>query len=165
MLSLLFTVALFCLLYLGWSDLRTRLLPNKWVLAYALLLIPTLFLRQPDWAQLGGHLGVGIIAFFVFLLLFIANAMGGGDVKLGAAVFLWAGSANWLPVLLITAWVGGGLAILGWLLDRRVLQGIRCSAFVALRYGLSAQRGVPYGVGLVVAGIFVLWRYWHEWPI
>jgi len=164
MLSLLFTVALFCLLYLGWSDLRTRLLPNKWVLAYTLLFIPALLLRQPDWSQLGWHIGVGVFAFFVFLLLFIANAMGGGDVKLGTAVFLWAGSSSWLPALLITAWVGGGLAVIGWLLDRQLLQRIRCPAFAALRHGLSAQRGVPYGVGLVAAGIFVLWHYWLEWP-
>ena len=150
---------LVCLLYLGWLDLRTRLLPNKWVLFYTLLFIPASVLHQCGWLQLGAHVAMGLIAFLVLLLLFIINAMGGGDVKLGAAVFLWAGVDYGLQALLITAWLGGVVAILGWLADRPALQRLHWRPLQAINHALSAQRGVPYGVALVAAALYVLWRY------
>lgn len=152
-----------CLCVLGWFDLRARLLPNKWVLAYALLLLPALWLGGQSAIQGLAHLGVGVVAFVVLLLFFILNAMGGGDVKLGAAVFMWAGVGDWLPALLITAWLGGLIAVAGWLLDRPLIEGIRWAPVAALRCALSARRGVPYGVALVAAGLFVLWRHWLGW--
>lgn len=120
--NLLLLAAAGCLLYLGWSDVHTRLLPNRWVLLYTLLFFPAQALLAPGWAIFGGHLLIGIIAFVVLALLFALNAMGGGDVKLGAAVFMWAGPQGALTALIITAWLGGLLGIIGWLPDRAVLR-------------------------------------------
>jgi prepilin peptidase CpaA len=146
------------LLYLSLTDLKTRLLENKLVALYALLFLPYAWLNNLDLQQFGSHLLVAVLSFGVLFALFMLGAMGGGDVKLGAAVFLWAGPAQAFPVLVIVAWTGGLVAVMGWLADRQALQGLGWPPIRCLRHALSARRGVPYGVALAAGGLFILWR-------
>lgn len=141
-------------------DLTSRTLPNLLVTTYALLFLPYFFLHGGGWVDLAGHLLVGFAAFVVLFGLFLINAMGGGDVKLGAAVFMWAGPSLALPVLIIVGLTGGVLGVLGWLADCRFWQrpAQRFRALNAVLYALSAKRGVPYGVALVAGALFVVWR-------
>lgn len=150
--------ALWVLFCLAMTDLFDRFLPNKQVVTYALLFLPYAWLSGLDLQQFGSHLLVAVLSFGVLFALFMLGAMGGGDVKLGAAVFLWAGPALAFPVLIIVAWTGGLVAVAGWLADREVLQGLNWPPFRCLRHALSARRGVPYGVALAAGGLFVLWR-------
>jgi prepilin peptidase CpaA len=80
--------------------------------------------------------------------------MAGGDVKLAAAVFLWAGPAFALPVLFIVSLCGLvlGLMALGIALSRR---RSRCLHLASLQ---SVQMdGVPYGVPLAIGGVAAVW--------
>ena len=56
-------------------------------------------------------LGFGL-ALFVYLLFYVLRAMGGGDVKLMAAIGSIAGPQNWLILFVLTAFFGGVAAIL-----------------------------------------------------
>jgi len=137
-------------------DLWQRRLPNAWVLAYGLLFLPYAWWRGFSGIAVIHHVVVGVVAFITFFVLFTRHVMGGGDVKLGATVFLWAGPSDAVPVLLIMAITGGMIGIVGYLADFLPRQQLVRPLSSAL-YGLSAQRGVPYGVGLALGGLFILW--------
>jgi len=148
------------LAYLTTTDLRFRRLPNRWVVVLAVLYpVHALLAPQTGWPVVGWHVLTGLLAFVLLFILYVLGAMGGGDVKLGAAVYLWAGPALALPVTVIVAWLGGLLAIAGWLVDRPGLQRFTNRPWRSMSNALSARRGVPYGVALAVGGLFVLWRH------
>lgn len=151
--------ALLTLCVLAWSDLTRRRLPNRWVGIYAALFLPYAWMHGLSWLQVGIHGLAGAIAFLVLLVFFAARWLGGGDVKLGAAIFLWAGPLMSLPALAITAWSGALLGVLGWLLDRfsPPLSSAPRSTTARVRRALSARRGVPYGLALAFGGAYLIW--------
>lgn len=109
------------------------------------------------------HALVAIAAFLILLVLFIVGGMGGGDVKLGAAVFLWAGVPLGFAVLVIVALSGGVIGLLGWVADRKAFQRISWQPVRIISHALSAKRGVPYGMALALGGVFVLGQYVYLW--
>jgi prepilin peptidase CpaA len=53
-----------------------------------------------------------LVAFGIYFVLYIAHAMGAGDVKLMAAVGAMVGGSNWFAIFLITAMIGGLMALI-----------------------------------------------------
>lgn len=153
---LILAFVILCLLAVG--DFAKRRLSNKLTGLYTLAFIPAAWVAGLSPAVLGQHFGVAVVGFLVLLLLFAFRVMAGGDVKLGIAVLLWAGPGMALQTVAVIAWSGGLLAVLGWLADRRV-SWPRGLCFLA--GGLSARRGVPYGVALALGGIYVLWQHYR----
>lgn len=93
------------------------------------------------------------LAIFVALMvagtfLFATGKMGGGDVKLLAAVGLWVDFDNALILLPAVFITGGALAII--VLSKRML--LRPANGVGQ---LSRSRGVPYGIAIAI-GMMVL---------
>jgi len=141
---------------LAWRDLASRRLPNVWVGAYAASFLLYAWAAGLGWAQLQAHLLYGAIAFVVMALLFALRLMGGGDVKLWAALMLWAGPQGAVTALVIASLGGGLLGVFGWLSQRAMRRKRRPAGAPLLRM-LSAARGVPYGTALAVAGLYQLW--------
>ena len=86
-------------------DLRRRRIPNWLTFTMAIAGIAQSFLQHhtiTPTQSLGG-LGVG---FVLPLILFILNAVGGGDVKLLAAVGAWVGPLNILLVFILKDLIG-----------------------------------------------------------
>ena len=50
-------------------------------------------------------------AFAIYFVLYLVRAMGAGDVNLMAAVGAFVGPGNWLMIFLITALLGGAIAL------------------------------------------------------
>ncbi len=92
------------------SDLRWRTIPN-WLTAAGFLAGTAAQIAMGGWpgARAAG-LGFGL-AMLVYLPLFVLRAMGGGDVKLMAALGVAAGPQNWLAIFLIMSILGGPIAI------------------------------------------------------
>ena len=149
------------LMLLAWTDLRHRRLPNGWVLTYGLLCPVGLLLQGAAASTWLGHAAVAAGAFLVLLGLFAVGGMGGGDVKLGTAVFAWAGPQSLLPALFLVGLAGLLLALAGLLCDR-LLRASRLPATPITRRmvrAFSAKRGVPYGVALALGGLAILPAY------
>lgn len=138
-------------------DLRTYRIPNLLSALLALGFVPAALLApgSVDWAL---HLAAGAGVFLLGALTFALRWMGAGDVKLGAAVALWAGPM--MPELLLgMALVGGGLALV-LLVVRRVLAGVLLLALphperIALPRVLICGEGVPFGIAIAGAGLYV----------
>lgn len=84
-------------------DLRTRRIPN-WLCAAGL--IGGFAFQTTREAALGAGL-----ALLIYIPLFALRAVGGGDVKLMAAVGALAGPKSWIAIFLITALAGGAIAL------------------------------------------------------
>jgi len=143
------------LMVLAYRDLSVRRLPNAEVFAYAALFLLYAEVNGMGWAQIGSHAAIGAITFVVMALLFVLRIMGGGDVKLWSAVMLWAGPQGAITALVIATLCGSLLGIMGWL-SQNILRRKRKPAGAPVFRMLSATRGVPYGVGLAIAGIHTL---------
>ena len=94
----------------GFSDIRTRRIPN-WIVLAGLLLGLAGNMVLYGWAGLvRAGLGLGL-ALLVYFPLYMLRGMGAGDVKLMAAVGAIAGPANWVGVLVLTGLLGGIFAL------------------------------------------------------
>jgi len=156
------------------KDVRARRIPN-WLtysgIALALAARPVL----AGWPGLvDGLLGM-LAAGGVFYLVFLMGGMGGGDVKLMAAVGAWAGTAQAMQVLITTAIAGGVLAIGYLAFNRRILIALSNTTEL-IRYHLASglqphpvlnlqQPGalrIPYGLAIAIGTVYctgtMFWR-------
>ncbi|MDD7943265.1 A24 family peptidase [Microbacterium sp. NE2HP2] len=96
-------------------DIATHRLPNRLVLglAGAAASLAVLFaIEQASMRPIVGAAGAGIVLFVVYYLLHRGGrALGGGDVKLAAAIGLLTGTHDWVAPLVATAlaFFSGGL--------------------------------------------------------
>ena len=101
-------------------------------------------------------IATGSAVLAVGFVLFTFNLFGGGDVKLLAAVALWAGPSAIVDVFLATAVLGGAMALASW----ANLTLKRCA--VTIRKNLvndviSARRQPsPYGAAIAGGGIYLV---------
>ena len=157
------------------NDIRTARIPNK--LTYSALLsalvVRTAILGFPGLRS--AVVGL-LISGGLFLLLFAIGAMGGGDMKLMAAVGAWVGSTQVATLILAAAMAGGVLAVGRMISGKSVSQTLRNTMHLVL-YRLtsgmqshpelnvqsSGSQRVPFGVAIAVgalccAGKAIWWR-------
>jgi len=84
-------VALSTLLWLAVIDVRSRRLPTKLVLPIGVLFFADALVLRISLGELIVHLAMALVVFLVCAGLFAAKMLGGGDAKLAAMIFLWAG--------------------------------------------------------------------------
>lgn len=133
------------------SDAVTYLIPNRYVaavgaafLVYAAGKPPSLWLH--GFAAAGLLLAIGV-------LLFERGILGGGDVKLMAAIALWTGFDK-LPLMLVVTGISGGALALAHLSPLHRLMPARPGGAPEtddLRGRL--RRPVPFGVAIALGGI------------
>lgn len=104
-------------------DFRFRRIPN-WLVLTGLLLGVGLNTFLFEWAGLRTSLlGLGL-AFLVYFPLYLLRGMGAGDVKLMAAIGSIVGPADWLGIFVITALLGGVVAVVILLVGQRLRRGL-----------------------------------------
>jgi len=132
------------------SDAARFRIPN-WTCLLILLLFPAYVYVAPISIPWEKHLFTFGIILVVGYWLFIKNWAGAGDIKLIAALALWAGPLYWMPFLFITA-VAGGILSLG------------IGAVTLIKHRLSKSEApvslsktpIPYGVAIAVGGLCTL---------
>jgi prepilin peptidase CpaA len=159
-------------------DLRERRIPNSLTGAVAAL-YPFYVLASPmpiDWL---GALAVAAAVFMFGFVLFARQLIGGGDVKLIAAVSLWTGLEHFALFALVTSLAGGVLALAS--LWYRRWHGVIDAHVAALGWNLApagrrhaanaaseashsiasasiepAPLTLPYGVAIAAGGVAVI---------
>jgi prepilin peptidase CpaA len=142
------------LVWAALNDFKTYLIPNSVSFSVALL-YPAHVLASAaavDW------LGAMIVAGAVLAIGFVMFAMrwaGGGDVKLLAAVSLWAGPNQILAFILLTTLAGGLLAAL----TGSHLRYLRPWPSGALApdeaQAIKLRTSVPYGIAIALGGMWL----------
>ncbi|WP_350029441.1 prepilin peptidase [Caballeronia sp. GAWG1-5s-s] len=154
-LSIAIRLVVFCaLVLLAVIDIRSRRLPTNIVLVIGGLFFVDAVLRHMPLDTMIAHLVVAIGVFLVCALLFAARMLGGGDAKLAAVIFLWAGVGLSLPALSLISVTGMFVSLIS-LATRNMNPDRHAMPMRALAL-FSGARGVPYGVALACGGIAVI---------
>lgn len=103
-----------------------------------------------DWP---GAVAVAVIVFAAGALAFAFGLIGGGDVKLLAAVALWVGPARSCEFLVLTALLGGVLALFMLSRWRLACAGIADGIGAAGLRDALLRPFIPYGVAIALAGV------------
>jgi len=126
-----------------WWDLKTRTIPNWLNLAIALGAVAFwIAVGLPVWPEVALRVAVAFVTFWVFAAAFAMGAMGGGDVKLIAALALWL---PWqaVLVLLFLMSIAGGVLTLGYLIRHKLAKR-------------EEKLEIPYGVAIAFGGLWLI---------
>jgi len=124
-------------------DMRTFTISNRLNLAVALgAPVYWMSIALAPWPGMAVQLAAGGIVFALLACAFYVGMMGGGDVKLAAALALWFPPAGTIKFLVFMSVAGGvlTLGILAWHRARR----------------REGRPQIPYGVAIAVGGLAIL---------
>ncbi len=134
---------------------------SNWTTLAVLALYPVHVLSAAQMVDMPMALAIGGLVFLVGFVLFHFKLFGGGDVKLFAAVALWAGAPLVLGFLLTVAVVGGLLAMMTMTPLRLLLPYMAVATRVKVDLAHLMQLQIPYGVPIAAGGLFVAARLLH----
>ncbi|MBD3845368.1 prepilin peptidase [Bosea sp. SSUT16] len=154
-LIILLGVFPFLMAYAAASDLVSMTISNRLCLALIASFAVSAALLGLDLREIGWHLAAGGLVLVVAFGLFAAGWIGGGDAKLAAATALWFGFDQLMPYLTVAGLFGGVLTLLIVQLRARPLPAPAEHWSWARRLH-AANQGVPYGIALAFAALFVL---------
>jgi prepilin peptidase CpaA len=153
------------LLIAAWRDLASRLIPNGIPLLIAAAgLIGRLF-DGPMAAFLS--LSAGVVLLFLFILAHARGLLGGGDVKLIAAIACGLPLPSLWPFIVTTALAGGLLGV-AHLVLRAILAGapprkparrgasLLARVYAAERWRIARHGPLPYAVAIACGGLWTL---------
>ena len=125
------------------GDWRTRIIPNRLNAAIALLAIPFWWsIGLPLWPGVALQLALGAAVFALFAIAFRFGAMGGGDVKMAAALALWLPLAGVVKLLVIMS-IAGGVLTVAMLAAHRIAKA-------------AGQPEIPYGIAIAFGGFWLI---------
>jgi Flp pilus assembly protein protease CpaA len=148
------------LLYVAVIDIATRLIRNEVCLALALLGIASQFANPMHVTE---SLIASTILFLLLIVIYQRRWIGGGDVKLLAALAIGLPLMGVFQLLTITALAGGALALVH--LMMRLLPHPKLapagSSLVRRVYAIERWRNLrhaplPYGVAIACGGIWTV---------
>lgn len=127
----------------GIEDARVREIAN-WKNAAIALMAPLWWaaIGLAPWPDMAFQFGLALLVLALFGVAFHFGQMGGGDVKLIAALALWLPIAPLLEMLMVMSLLGGALTIV-MLLDHKLRQN-------------NKTLEIPYGVAIAIAGLLGL---------
>ena len=135
------------------TDVRSYRIPNAIPIAVALLALVR-FSALGAWHDMWPSLLVGSIVLAVGFGLFVLGWLGGGDVKLIAALSLWAGPERVYEFVYIIA-LSGGVMALG-LLVSLTLRKVSAKLMGQRDRPISFRgRHLPYGVAIAVGAAYL----------
>ncbi len=126
-----------------YTDIRYRLILNKITLPMALA-APLYWYATGDLtlSSVGIHLLTAALAFGFFAIWFALGMMGGGDVKLFAALALWFAWDEVITMVLYASILGAVVTIV-FLAIHKLRQGV-------------GRAQIPYGVAIAITGLWMV---------
>jgi prepilin peptidase CpaA len=127
----------------GIEDARIREIANWKNATIALLALPWwVAMGLSPWPDMAIQLGVALGVFALFAAAFHFGMMGGGDVKMIAALALWFPFDKLVGLIVIMSLVGGALTLV-MLIDKWIRRR-------------SEQPEIPYGIAIAIAALLTL---------
>jgi len=137
----------------AYSDIRTRRIPNKFIVAILALTAVRIALAGDPGSALY-TLGASVALFIATFLLFWRGLLGGGDVKLISATALLIGYHDLFALLFVMS-ISGALVAVAVLARNKFMLRPQAAPAAALAE-TPARLTVPYGVAIAAAGVFTL---------
>jgi prepilin peptidase CpaA len=132
------------LLIAAWGDYRTRTIANEVNATIALLAIGWWWVSgETLYPDIALRIGLALGLFAIFAGLFMLGMMGGGDVKMIAALALWLPFPALLTMLAVMAIAGGAITL--FLMIRR-----------RFRPNEEGPIEVPYGIAIAAGGLWII---------
>ena len=125
------------------GDWRTRTIPNWLNGTIALLAIPFWWsVGLGLWPGVALQIGLAAAVFGLFAIAFRLGAMGGGDVKMAAALALWLPFAGIVKLLAVMS-IAGGVLTVAMLAAHRMAKA-------------AGQPEIPYGIAIAFGGFWLI---------
>jgi len=144
----------FVMAYAAASDLVSMTISNKISLVLMAGFMIFAIWMDMDIVTIGWHWAMFGIVLLIGFTLFALGFIGGGDAKLVSSTALWLGWEHTMQYMLIFALMGGVMALV-LLRLRSVPLPDRISGVDWIARLYRADTGVPYGVALGAAALFV----------
>ncbi len=135
-------------------DLFTMTIPNRVSIALVLAFFGAAFVSAMPLQSVWGHLGCGLLALVITMVMFAQGWLGGGDAKLLSATVLWIGPDDLVTYLIAVTLLGGVLAIAILAYRTMIMPSWLIRQDWALRLHQQGS-GIPYGIALAGAGLWV----------
>ena len=150
-------------------DVRHGRIPNYLTFGSALLAL-VYALAIGGWASLAAILACWLIGFGLFVPFFLLRGMGGGDVKLLAALGAWLGPLGMLSLAFYTALAGGAMALVVVLSRGYFMTTLRNLWLLLCHWRVVGPKSLPeislenqraprlaYGLAIAVGAITTIW--------
>ena len=153
-----------CLVIGSIWDIAKRRIPNLLTGAVALLGVVAQLVDRGGWSVASG-LGAAVVSVALLWRPWMAGGIGGGDVKMAAAVAIWVGLGGMIRYALAVAAAGGVVALVMYFFSRKsVQQDVKTNlTLAALQQTLptvearaEGRPSVPYGLAIAVGAAFAL---------
>lgn len=139
------------LLYAAFTDIRSRLIEN-WLNGAITLGAPLFWWASGmSGGEIAWQLGMALVTFAVLAALFFMRWIGGGDVKLLAALALWFAPLTFFQLLFMASVVGGVMTTVGSVLNLAPAQG-RTAGRLFVWTSAAVSLAVMLYVGWVLTG-------------
>jgi prepilin peptidase CpaA len=145
-------------LYAVVPDIRSLKIPNWASIVITATFLPAALLGGIDLATIAIHYGIGAAVLALGTILFALGIVGGGDVKLLAAIAVWIGWEDLGLYLFLVAMTGGALALMIMIIRRFSTIPPRLEAVPWLGRDPAATQVVPYGVAIGLAAVLLYFR-------
>jgi len=152
-------------------DVRFRRIPNWLTVSGVVVGLALNTFLFPVWPGLKIALVGFAVAFGVYFILYALHAMGAGDAKLMAGVGALVGWQDWFGIFILTAILGGMIALIALLFRKRLMSTVFNVGFILseMKSGRAAYKsredldvrsptsfGLPHGAVIAVGTIFFL---------
>jgi prepilin peptidase CpaA len=153
-----------CLLIGSVWDLAKRRIPNILTGAVAVLGVAAQLVDRGGWSAASG-LGAAVVSLALLWRPWMAGGLGGGDVKMAAAVAIWVGLGGMIRYALAVAAAGGVVALVMYFSSRKsIRKEIKTNlTLAALQQALptvevraAGRLSVPYGLAIAAGAAFAL---------
>src|SRR5437773_1063833 len=140
---LLYTPLLVCLIWAAVQDVRTRRIRNELTLPLIIAGVLQSFWSMHTVAPKSALAGLAV-GFGLTFIMFAMGAIGGGDVKLMAAVGAWVGPFAALQVFVAAALAGSVVVLYQSIRQRRLGRSFRNSALLAINIVHAGDAGIDH---------------------